>query len=213
MSYKLKLEVFEGPLDLLLYLIKKDELDICNISIAQVADQYMEYIDMMQLLDLNIVGDFLVMAATLMHIKSQSLLPADPLNQDENPPDPADELVARLLEYKKFKEIAEELKNKESQRQDLFARNIDEAAVNELKEDSKEVFIEASLFDLINALSKALARVPEGNVYEVVKEEYTVDKKIHTILHLLMDQPRISLIELFKKAESKLEVIVIFLAV
>ncbi|MCX5680846.1 MAG: segregation/condensation protein A, partial [Candidatus Omnitrophica bacterium] len=113
MSYKIKLEVFEGPLDLLLYLIKKDEVNIYDIPIAQITDQYLEYLDMMKLLDLDVVGDFLVMAATLMQIKSKMLLPPDPSEQTQEEEDPRDELVRRLLEYKKFKEAAADLQNKE----------------------------------------------------------------------------------------------------
>ena len=168
MNYKLKLDLFEGPLDLLLYLVKKNDIDITNIPIASVTEQYMEYIEMMQMLDLDHVGDFLVMAATLMQIKSKMLLPPDPLAEKAEEEDPRSELARRLLEYQQFKEVAEALKLKESQRQDLFERKIDEEKIGEIKEESKEVFFEASLFDLINALSHALKSKPEGvGTYEV----------------------------------------------
>jgi len=120
MSYKIKLEIFEGPLDLLLYLIKKNDLDISDIPITKVTEQYMEYIEMMKMLDLDIVGDFLVMAATLMQIKSKMLLPPDPSEQEEEEIDPRDELARKLYEYKKFKEIADALQEKEAQRRDFF---------------------------------------------------------------------------------------------
>ena len=106
MSYKIKLEIFEGPLDLLLYLVKKDHLNIYDIPIAAVTEQYVQYINLMQLLDLNIAGDFLVMAATLMQIKSKMLLPAqESEQQQEEQEDPRAELVKRLLEYEKFPSI------------------------------------------------------------------------------------------------------------
>jgi segregation and condensation protein A len=213
MGYKLRLEMFEGPLDLLLFLIKKNDIDIYDIPITEITEQYMEYIDTMQTLDLNMVGDFLVMAATLMHIKSKMLLPPDPLAQEEEELDPRNELVRRLEEYKKFKEIAEQLKNKEGHRQDLFGRLIDEQAMNDLREDAKEVMIEATLFDLINALSQALRKVPEKATYEVTKEEFTVEHKIHAILHILIEQESINLMGLFAKAQDKMEVIVTFMAV
>jgi segregation and condensation protein A len=213
MGYKLRLDMFEGPLDLLLYLIKKSDIDIYDIPISEITEQYMEYIDAMQALDLNIVGDFLVMAATLMHIKSKMLLPPDPLAQEEEEEDPRDELVRRLEEYKKFKEIADQLKTKEGQRQDLFGRVVDEQAMNDLKEESKEVMIEATLFDLINALSQALRKVPEKITYEVTKEEFTVEQKIHAILHILTEHESINLMELFAKSQDKMEVIVTFIAV
>ncbi len=213
MSYKLKLEVFEGPLDLLLYLIKKSDIDIKDIPIAQITDQYMEYIGMMQMLNLDIVGDFLVMAATLMQIKSKMLLPPDPSQVEEEELDPRDELMRRLMEYQKFKEIADELKIKEEARQNLFTRKVDEEKAKELKEDAKEIFFEATLFDLITALTTALKRVPEEVVHEIFREEYTVEKKIHEILHLLLERSSVQLMELFTRARSKMEIIVTFMAV
>ena len=213
MSYKLKLDIFEGPLDLLLYLIKKNDIDICDIPIAKITDQYLEYIDMMKLMDLEVIGDFLVMAATLMQIKSKMLLPPDPIQQLEEELDPRDELVKRLQEYKIFKEIAEKLKEKESFRQDFFGRNIDEELTKEIKEDAKEVYFEANLFDLINAFTKALRKFKEETVYQVNKEEFTVDQKIHEVLHLLLEKESIMLTELFAKAKSKIEVIVTFMSI
>ncbi|HOY09709.1 MAG TPA: segregation/condensation protein A [Candidatus Omnitrophota bacterium] len=212
MSYKLKLDMFEGPLDLLLYLIKKNDINVYDIPIAKVTDQYMEYIEMMKLLDLEFVGDFLVMAATLMQIKSRMLLPPDP-SQEEEEADPRDELVRKLQEYKIFKEIADHLKTKEAERQKLFPRKMDEELLKELEEDSKEVYFEASLFDLINAFTKALNRFRESPVYEVTQEEYTVEQKIHDILHALLRQPRALLTEFFVHASSKMEVIVTFMAI
>jgi len=213
MNYKIKLEVFEGPLDLLLYLIKKDELNIYDIPIAQITDQYMEYLDMMKLLDLDVVGDFLVMAATLMQIKSKMLLPPDPSEQAAEELDPRDELVQRLLEYKKFKEAAKDLGNKELVRQDFFRRKLDEEKLKELKENATEVYFEASLFDLISAFANALKNVPRDVFYDVIKEEFTVEQKIHDILHLFLHHNTVFLADLFAKARSKDEVIVTFMAV
>ncbi len=213
MSYRIKLEVFEGPLDLLLYLIKRDELNIYDIPIAKITDQYLQYLDMMQLLDLDTVGDFLVMAATLMQIKSKMLLPPDPVEVEQEQEDPRDELVRRLLEYKKFKEAAETLHKKALVRQDFFSRNIDEEKVKELKDDATEVYFEANLFDLISAFSNALKNIPKDVFYEVMKEEYTVEQKIHDILHIFLDKTKILLNELFGKARSKDEVIVTFMAI
>ncbi len=213
MSYKLKLDVFEGPLDLLLYLIKKNDLDIKDIPIASITEQYLQYIDMMKLLDLDVVGDFLVMAATLMQIKSKMLLPPDPLEEQAVPEDPRDELVRRLQEYQQFKEIAENLKQKELARQDLFSRQLDPATAKSFKDDAKEVYFEATLFDLISALTTALKRAPEEIMHEIIRDEFTVDKKIHDILHLLLEHPSIQLAELFGKAGSKLEIVVTFMAV
>lgn len=213
MGYKLKLEIFEGPLDLLLYLIKKDDIDINDIPISQITEQYMQYISMMKMLDLDVVGDFLVMAATLMQIKSRMLLPTDPNEQPEEELDPRDELARRLLEYKKFKEIAEALKEKETLRQDFFGRNIDPGALQQLREESREIYYEASLFDLISAFSDALRKAPEEIIHEIITEEFTVEKKLHDILHLLLKKSSIRLQDLFERSRTKIEIIVTFLAV
>jgi len=212
MNYKIHLDKFEGPLDLLLFLIKKSDIDICDIPIAVITDQYMEYIEMMKMLDLDVVGDFLVMAATLMQIKSRMLLPPDPLASPEAI-DPRQELVDRLKEYEQFKLIAEELKSKELFRQSLFGRLVDEQKLNEIKEDAEEVLFEATLFDLINALSEALKHIPEKKDYQVSQEEYTVEGKVHELLHLLVENHRISLTELFRRSKSKTEAICTFVAV
>jgi len=212
MNYKIHLDKFEGPLDLLLYLIKKNDIDIYDIPIATITDQYLEYIEMMKMLDLDVVGDFLVMAATLMQIKSRMLLPPDPLAATDAP-DPRQELVDRLKEYEQFKSIADGLKTKESQRQDLFSRVVDEEKLNELKEDAQEVFFEATLFDLINALSLALNHAPQKEDYQVAQAQYTVEDKIHSLLHLLAVHTRISLMEVFRNASGKSEIICTFIAV
>ena len=212
MNYKLKLDVFEGPLDLLLYLIKKNDIDICDIPIANITEQYMEYIEMMKLLDLEVVGEFLVMAATLMQIKSRMLLPPDPVEEQEEE-DPRDELVKRLQEYKIFKEIAEDLKEKEFERQKLYPRRIDEELMKELNEDAKEVYFEANLFDLINAFTSALRKIKDKPVYEVRKEEFTVEQKIHDILHSLLQQTQVLLTDFFSGVDSRDEIIVTFMAV
>ena len=212
MKYKVKLDMFEGPLDLLLFLIKKDDIDITDIPIVQITEQYMEYIEMMQMLDLDFVGDFLVMAATLMQIKSKMLLPPDPSEIDEEEEDPRDELVRRLEEYKRFKEIAGELHEHEQRRKDFFSRSVEDE-VQQLKSDAKEVYFEANLFDLINALSDALKKVPEEVLHEIVTENFTVEQKIHDLLHQLLDTTAVNLSEVFRKSRSKTEAIVTFLAV
>lgn len=212
MTYKVKLEVFEGPLDLLLYLIKKEEIDIYDIPIARITDQYLEYLELMQLLDLTIAGEFLVMAATLIHIKSKMLLPADPTQEEQEEEDPRAELVKRLLEYKKFKEAATELAHKESHQKHFFSRvgpGIDMDALPA----SEEEFVEASLFDLITAFTKVLKNIPKEAFHKVIKDEFTVSEKIHDILHMLCDRKALLFTELFKAARNKFEVITIFLAI
>lgn len=211
MSFKLKIDLFEGPLDLLLYLVKKDHLNIYDIPIAKVTEQYLQYIDLMRLLNLNIAGEFLVMAATLMQIKSKMLLPLDEsASAEEGQADPRAELVQRLLEYQKFKEIAQELRQRESKQLEVFKRP--KLPEKEIPQET-QVYFEASLFDLITAFSKALESVPKELFYEVIKDQFTVEEKIHQILHKLLVCPSLCLSELFTQAEDKIEIIVTFLAI
>ena len=211
MAYKIKLEIFEGPLDLLLYLVKKDHLNIYDIPIAQVTDQYLAYLELMKLLDLNIAGEFLVMAATLLQIKSKMLLPADEDEVQEELEDPRQELVKRLLEYEKFKEIAENLRQKELGQQDVFKRpKIEDKNTAPVEE---KAYFEASIFDLISAFSKALENVPKEVFYQVFKDEFTIEEKVHQILHLLLEKTSVTISNLFSQAKNKIEIIVTFLAV
>lgn len=212
MSYKVKLQLFEGPLDLLLYLVKKDHLNIYDIPIAEVTEQYLRYLELMRLLDLNIAGEFLVMAATLMQIKSKMLLPPEENPQVEQEQDPRAELVRRLLEYEKFKQIAQELRQREEGQLEIYKRKVPETEKKEFVND-QEVYFEASIFDLISAFSQALADVPKEIFYEVIKDEFTVEEKIHQILHLLLLRSSISLSELFQQAKNKMEIVVTFLAI
>jgi len=210
MSYKVKLEVFEGPLDLLLYLIKKDEIDIYDIPIANVTKQYLEYLDFMKLLDLGIAGEFLVMAATLMHIKSKMLLPPEENAEEElEELDPREELVKRLLEYKKFKEVATDLHSKETLQRSVYARRVTEP---DFKDESEQHF-EANLFDLIGAFNKIMKSVSKELFYKVVKDEFTVEEKMHDIFHMLVKEPIVQFNDLFKSAKNRLEIITTFLAI
>ncbi|HOW42152.1 MAG TPA: segregation/condensation protein A [Candidatus Omnitrophota bacterium] len=211
MSYKIKIELFEGPLDLLLYLVKKDHLNIYDIPITQVTEQYLQYLDLMKFLDLNIAGEFLVMAATLLQIKSKMLLPAQENEQVEEE-DPRADLVQQLLEYERFKEIAQELKKRETEQQDIFKRpRIIEKEIP--AKDGAVDFFEASIFDLISAFSRALQETPRDVFYNVIKEEFTIEQKVHDILHDLLLRSSLTLSGLFARAKSKIEIIVTFLAV
>lgn len=213
MGYKIELEIFEGPLDLLLYLVKKDHLNVYDIPIAKVAGQYLEYLNLMQLLDLNIAGEFLVMAATLMQIKSKMLLPAEESQgETAEEDDPRAELVRRLLEYERFKEIAETLRERETDQREVFKRPKVEMD-KELPTQPKEAYFEANIFDLINAFSRALKDVPKEVFYEVVKDEFTIEEKVHQLLHMLLVNSTMRISELFAKAKNKVEVVVTFLAI
>ena len=212
MTYKVQLPVFEGPLDLLLHLIKKEEIDVYDIPVAHVTQQYLEHLEIMQMLDLEIAGEFILMAATLMHIKSKMLLPESQMDEEitEEQGDPREELVKRLLEYKKFKDAATNLKEMKLKQQDTFTRL---KTYEKPKEEKDEEGFEASLFDLITAFTKVLKEVPKSTFHEVVGDEFKVSDKIHDILHTLVENTTILFSKLFKGAKNKSEIVAIFLAI
>ena len=209
MTYKIKLEIFEGPLDLLLHLVKQNHLEITNIPIALITEQYLQYLSMMQALDLEIAGEFLVMAATLMQIKSRMPLPPETLPALEaEEPDPAQELIARLLEYQKFKQAAEFLGAKEKTRLVQFSR----PGRPEDEEQQVEELAEASLFDLLNAFSQFMSEIPAEMVHEIIRDEHTVESQIALLRDLLRRESGVKFAELFTHAKSKMEIIATFLA-
>ena len=208
MSTRVQLEIFEGPLDLLLHLIKRNEVSITDIPIAAITEQYLATLDLMQNLNLDVAGEFLVMAATLIHIKSRMLLPADDGEADEDEgADPRDELVRRLLEYQRFKEAAEELEKREVLTRDVFVR---QAAVAEHVEPAG--FRELSLFDLIGALQRVLERLPKDSVHEITLDKITVREKMTLLLDVLRAEGKILFDSLFGAAKTRMEVVVTFLA-
>lgn len=209
-EYKVRLEVFEGPLDLLLYLIKKEELDIHNIPIERVTSQYIQYLDLMKMLDLNIAGEFLVMAATLMMIKSRLLLPVEERPElEEEEEDPRWDLVRQLVEYKKFKDAALHLEALEARREDIFGRDGTEAV---LDRDADLALHDVGLFDLISAFSEALKKVKTEELREIFAERFTVAEKIETLGDRLRREQRFSISEMFAGMRSRHEIACTFLA-
>lgn len=212
-DYKVKLEVFEGPLDLLLYLIKKEEVDIYDIPIERITNQYMEYLSIMKLLNLEVAGEFLVMAATLMYIKSRMLLPVDQQVTDteaEEGEDPRWELIRQLVEYKKFKDAAAQLGRREEEQANVFVR----AGDTGVEVDAKDIpLAELSIFDLINAFNDVLKKAGAREDFrEIMEEKFTVSDKIEEILYTLRDRSEMVFGELFTAAKSRTEVVVTFLA-
>ena len=209
-DYKVKLEIFEGPLDLLLYLIKRDEIDIYDISIERITRQYLEYLDAFKILDLDVAGDFVVMAANLIYIKSRSLLPKDQQPPDEaaEEDDPRWELVRQLIEYKKFKDAAGHLQQRELDREGLFTRMAEKPEMM-----AERPLAEVSIFDLINAFNSALKRLtkPE-DLREIFEENFTVSDKIDLIMKMTAAGVPLRFSELFANAASRTEVVVTFLA-
>lgn len=210
-EYKIQLEVFEGPLDLLLYLIKKDEVDIYNIPIEKIATQYMDYMNLMKMLDLNIAGEFLVMAATLMMIKSRMLLPVEERPElEEEEEDPRWELVKQLVEYKKFKDAASKLQERELLQESIFDLGAENLVFD--KEDDAEVVLgDVSLFDLISAFQDVLKNARPEEISEIMAHRYTVADKIHLILSSVKTHGTVRFTDLFDVTTSKPEMICTFL--
>ncbi len=212
MSYKIKLDIFEGPLDLLLHLIKKNEVDIYDIPISVITEQYLEYIDLMKEMNLNLAGEFLVMAATLVHIKSRMLLPVPELvGEEEEGIDPREELIQRLLEYQKYKEASEMLAGRTMLGRDVFPRG--PSALAEATGDEPPP-LSVSIFSLVEALKDILKRAPTESVLEISAERFTVAEKINHVLETLGRSGGTATFEaLFDSGAPRGEIIVTFLAV
>lgn len=210
---KVQLDVFEGPLDLLLYLVKKEEVDIYQVNLTKIAAQFIEYIEVMRQLDLEIAGEFLVMASTLMYIKSRELLPLDQQTQiegEEDEEDPRWELIRQLVEYKKFKDAAAALQAMEAQREKTYPRSPVKPEFVAAPPPPKP---EVSLFDLINAVSTILKRFgAREEARDVYEDKWTVSEKIEWLMRLMKDRVRLKFSELFAETTSRSEVVVTFLA-
>jgi segregation and condensation protein A len=208
-STNVQLEKFEGPLDLLLHLIKKNEVTITDIPIAAITEQFLATLELMQTLNLDVAGEFLVMAATLIHIKSRMLLPVSEgeAEDEEEGTDPRDELMQRLLEYQRFKEAASELEQRDVLTRDVFARA---AAAPETPQPA--AFRELSVFELLTALRRVLDRLPKDEFHEVTLEKITVREKMTLLLDRLYTHGRVLFESLFSDARTRMEVVVTFLA-
>lgn len=211
-EYKVQFKVFEGPLDLLLYLVKKEEVDIYQVNLTRLATQFIEYVELMKELDLDLAGEFLVMAATLMFIKSRELLPRDQRVQtdsaDDDGEDPRWELIRRLVEYKKFKDAAARLGDLERDTERSFPR---QAPRPEFEAPPPRT--EVSLFDLVGALNAILKRFQaRTETREIVEDSWTVSGKIEQIREWLATRPSFRFTELFGQATSRTEIVVTFLA-
>ncbi len=208
--YAIKLAVFEGPLDLLLHLIQKNEMAITDIPIAEITEQYLEYLNFMEMLDLDVASEFLVMSVTLLHLKSQSILPSPNSDESRTSKDRA-ELVRQLLEYKQFKEAAQTLDYYATNREKLYGRNVDPYAD---VEPLREVQIKATLFDLLSAFKSVTEREFAVDDYyeEIQEEQITVEEKMEFLERRLNDGEQVRFDELFSEFASKLERIVTFLA-
>ena len=206
MTFTTKLELFEGPLDLLLHLIKINEVEISDIPIATITDQYLEYLNLMRSLDINVAGDFLVMASTLMHIKSKMLLPKqeDGLVEIE---DPREEIVRSLTEYMQLKDAANELVSRDILYRDVFKRGI------EIKKGEEDIATtNVTLYDLMDAFKKVIRKKHPGIVLRFSAESWSIKKKMIEIIRILKEKKNLLLGDLFSTMESVSEMIATFLA-
>jgi segregation and condensation protein A len=206
--YRIELESFQGPLDLLLHLIKKNELDIYDIPVAEISEQYLSYLEVMRELNLDVASEFLVMASTLIHLKSRMLLPPEEEEEEEEGEDPREELVRRLLEYQKYKKAAEELGSRPALGRDVFARPEDE-----VKSPGEDTYIEATMFQLMDALQRVITEAEKRKPHEITRDAYSIEEGIGHIETLLAEKGSIRFGDLFTGQESRRQIVTIFLGV
>ncbi|MGB9716659.1 MAG: segregation and condensation protein A [Thermodesulfovibrionales bacterium] len=204
--YKIKIPIFEGPLDLLLHLIRENKIDIYDIPISLITRQYLQYLEIMKELNLDIAGEFLAMAATLIYIKSRMLLPSDEEAPPEEQEDPRRELVERLIEYQKFKDAALKLREREEEWTKVYRRE------PELDQDDGEIYLsDVSLFDLLSAFKKILETAPP-EIGKITKETLTVKDKMSLIMEIIEEKNTVRFEEFFKDGITRTKIIVTFIA-
>jgi Uncharacterized conserved protein len=211
-DYAIKLDIFEGPLDLLLYLIKKNEIDIYNIPVALITEQYLQYLKMIKSLNLDLAGEYLVMASTLIHIKSKMLLPEPEEPEEEEEEDPRAELVRQLLEYQAFKEAATNLGERPILERDVFTRAAFLPEETEKSTATEEELIEVSIFDLIEAFHRLVSRIDKKELLEIDLEKMSLTDIINDIMERLSNEKNLTFDELLGERKERWRIIYTFLA-
>ena len=209
MAYEIKLDIFEGPLDLLLYLIKKNEIDIYNIPIALITDQYLQYMEIMRSLNLDLAGEYLVLASTLIHIKSRLLLPQEEKDDLEEEPDPRAELVKQLLEYQSYKEAALCLDSRLLLERDVFKRSYGINETDETEDDETEL----NLFDLVKAFQKLVSRMDKQELLEINGERMSLSDRINEIMERLAQRQPLLFTDIIEEVADRRSVIYTLLAI
>lgn len=208
-----KLPAYEGPFELLLDLIKKNDMDVYNIQISEITKQYLDHLQQMRELNLEVAGEFIVMAATLLYIKSKMLLPTDENNEDEDGQDPRTELVQKLLEYQAFRAAAKKLGFLEDERGKVFTRQIADYYLNNLSpEDVTIDSFSANLYDLLQAFQSVISQISRQDFHDIFEEVISIDDKMTEIKSVLSEKGSIKFLDLFKGQITKNLVIVTFLA-
>ena len=209
--YKIKLDQFEGPLDLLLFFIKRDELDIYDIPISHITKEFLEYVNFIKILDLELAGDFILMASTLMHIKARMLLPRE-IDEKGDEIDPRAELIQALLEYKKYKEVSEELSFYESNQRKIKYRGNFDADVSENPPEYDILLKNVSIYDLAKAFKRAIEEIKEEPVHQVRKINVSIDEQIDFIFSQFEDKSEVHFLTIVEKMKEKIRVVVTFIA-
>ena len=213
MSYRVRLENFEGPLDLLLFLIKKNEVDIYDIPIAEITRQYLEYLEIIKILDLEYASDFIVLAATLIRIKVQMLLPRPQSEEDdEEVIDPRMELVTKILEYKRYKEVAHKLLELENEQLHVYPRSYFDFTQDGIDSEENDYTQHVNLFSLIQAFKQIIDRIPQESYHQIYDIEVSTDEQIEFIIDSLKHVEQISFVELISQIKDKIIMIVTFVA-
>ena len=212
--FKIQFNVFEGPMDLLLFLVKKQEVNIYEVNMTELATQFIDYVELMQHLDLELAGEFIVMASTLMYIKSRELLPTAEQVEDpgeDEADDPRWELIRRLVEYRQFKDASEDLQRLEIERQNVYTRRPGSIPIDPLPAGHR---LEAGIFDLVEAVNELLERLAKRKAArsEIVDDRWSISEKIGVIRRRLGQAGRLTFSELFDGARSRGEVVATFLA-
>ncbi len=210
--YKINLPTFEGPLDLLLFFIKRDELDIYDIPISKITSEFIEYVKLIEKLDLEIAGDFILMAATLMQIKARMLLPKE-VDEKGTEIDPRSELVAALLEYKRYKEMSDEFSYFETNQRKINFRGNFELDPKEKVENMEMLLKNISVYDLMKAFKKAIEQKPIEVVHEIVRENFTIEEQTAFIMEKLIFKSSLKFVELVDSLRDKIQLIVTFIAI
>jgi segregation and condensation protein A len=214
MGYEVKLDIFEGPLDLLLYLIKKNEIDIYDIPIALITEQYLKHIEMMRSLNLDVAGDYLLLASTLIHIKSKMLLPAEDIGHEESEDesDPRAELVKQLLDYQVFKEAAAELEQRPLLERDIFKRGYS-GETHDSEKEEYEADVEISVFELVEAFYRIISTIGKTEFMEIDVEKMSLNDRIHEIMGRLTAMKKLTFAELLGDHSNKRMILYSFLAI
>jgi segregation and condensation protein A len=211
MAYEIKLDIFEGPLDLLLYLIRKNKIDIYNIPIAVITDQYLEYLEIMRSLNLDLAGEYLLLAATLVHIKSRMLLPVTEEIDSDEADDPRTELVQQLLEYELYKKAAVKLDRRLLLERDVFKSGY--CFPDDQEDDNNDSEIELEIFDLVEAFQKIISKIYDEVVLEIDCEKLSLPDIINSIMKRLSNECPLAFVELIGELRNRSKIVYTFLAI